>query len=446
MKKKWIFLTLGLAFVLAACDMPTNPSGGKQPETPAKTYRIEGTQAPVVLVLGEEEYSTAVPTLKAYENDAETAISYTVSDPAVVEWQSGKLEAKGAGMTSVTATAGDQTYAFEVNVLEKKETVTITDETAVKRFGRTLSPNDGVLRLTNTASGFEVNFIGTSLSVNVGLFNSCTKGSLKVIVDGTPASEITFPNDNTTFQLAEGLENGLHTVQVRKMTEQGYLQVDASDLVTDGTFLSAKGSKALKFEFFGDSITSGYGNLGSGTGYQVNEDGTKTYASMLAEAFDAEYSVISYAGVPACLDSPNATFNMLDMYDKVDASCGVAYDFASYDADLVVINLGTNDSNDTAKTADRMAEGYATLLRGIRAKRPDAVILCVYGMMGVDVVIEDGIIGAIDMLTGYEGMKDIFFLELDPDTSGGDGHPVVDKGHKAAAELIGSYLIGRDLV
>lgn len=434
-------LTAGFLLVAAACGTQEGGTG----ESSAPVVRIEGGGKSVTLVLGEEEYSSEESPLKAYAGESPIEIEYSSSDESVVRAENGIFRATGKGCAEVTAKAGGLTERIRVEVLERAEDPSVTDQSCVRRFGRTYEEN-GRLRFTNTAGGFEVSFIGTSLTAGLSAFGGSEKGALKVFVDGVETSRVSFPVYASSFTLAEGLEEGIHTVAVRKMTEQGYFKTELSDLTSDGCFLTARAEKDLKFEFYGDSITSGYGNLGNGSGYQVDEDGTQTYASMLAETFDAEYSVVSYAGVPACLRSPNATFTMLDIYDKVDASCGLAYDFSGYDADVVFVNLGTNDANNEEKTPEAMCEGYAELLRGIRSKRPDALVLCVYGMMGIDPVIEQGIARAVELLTGTEGQSDIYYLSLESDTSGRDGHPVAGLGHKNAAETIADYLRGRELL
>ena len=57
------------------------------------------------------------------------------------------------------------------------------------------------------------------------------------------------------------------------------------------------------------------------------------------------------------------------------------WDFHRYQADVVVINLGTNDTSHGVVSADFLA-GYSDLLRTVRARYPHAAILAMRTFIG----------------------------------------------------------------
>ncbi len=408
--------------------------------------RLEEGETSITVIVGAEGYNDVLPLWKAYEGDMEIPVSYTSANEAIAKVQDGKIVGVSRGETEVTVSAGKENRKISVMVFEKINNLDFANKTHVRHFGRNYV-TDGKMRIANTASGFEVNFVGTQLKATMNRYDVTQghdyDGTFKVFVDGEFSKYIHSSSlVGTPISLAEGLPQGKHTVSFRKMTEQGYMRTEMSALTTDGFFFSANKEKDLKFEFYGDSITSGYGNLGLNSGYKVDEDGLNTYATMLADYFDAEASVISWCGVPACLDTSGSTFKITDMYDKVDYIDKAPYDFSSEEVDLIVISLGTNDANDSNRTVERMRDGYANVLRLMREKRPNVPIVCIYGMMGRDPIIEEGIKEAVALVAE----ENIYYLPVETDMSGRDRHPVIDIGHKAVADKLRYYIVGRELV
>lgn len=412
-------------------------------QTPQMTW-----EAPekIVLVADHATYDSITCDWKVYADrkDVTDEATYTVENTSIATFENGVATAVDGGKTILSISYQNETKAVPLYVLEEQEAYDFSNKASVRLFGRTYMEGS-TLYIPNVASGFEVNFIGTSLTADLTTYASTHTGSVKVYVDGEFTQYINYPNNSKKTELCKGLEMGVHTVKVLKMTEQGWLQVKLSNLDTDGTALTAFPAADLRFEFYGDSITSGFGNLGDGTEFKECEDGTQTYATMLGEYFGADCDIISYAGAPACLPLDNSQIIMNQFFDKIDATSNKPYDFEANPVDLIVLNLGTNDSNSSKKNPYNMAEGYAALLRSIRAKRPDVPILCVYGMMGIDSDIDTGIANAVNDVM-YEGESDIFYLVLFADNSGYKGHPTVENGHTVAFDRIRNFIQDTNLI
>jgi lysophospholipase L1-like esterase len=91
-----------------------------------------------------------------------------------------------------------------------------------------------------------------------------------------------------------------------------------------------------------------------------------------------------------------------------------------------VINLGTNDINyiatDTETHGKEFTNGYKSFLQTVRAKRPDAAIICTVGTMGGDDVYK--LIEAAIAELGDENITSFFSPSQSAmDDMGTDGHP-----------------------
>lgn len=444
---RWCALLCCTAMMIASSGcMDVNPAPTQPSEQTVPAEMVWEVPDELVLVAGDATYGSMSCNWKIYANqtDVSDQVSYSVENTEVATFENSVATAIDGGKTFINISYQGATKKIPVYVLEAQERYDLSDRSSVRTYGRTYM--DGkALCIPNVASGFEVNFIGTSLQANLSAIAPTLTGTVKVYVDGEFTQYLNYPTNYERVDLCKDLENGLHTVKVLKMTEQGYLRIQLNNLKTDGTALTAFPAADLRFEFYGDSITSGFGNLGITSQFKECEDGTQTYATMLGEYFGADCDMISYAGVPACLPVDHSHLLMGQFFDKIDAVSNLDYDFEANPVDLVVINLGTNDAGSAEKTVNHMAEGYANLLRSIRAKRPGVPILCVYGMMGVDGDIDRGINRAIDDVLS-EGETDIYYIWVFSDNSGYKGHPTVAGGHTNAFEEIKNYILDRDLL
>lgn len=347
-----------------------------------------------------------------------------------------------------------------------KEQENITD--FLRLHGRTFVEGKQ-LKLFWTYSGFSVNIVGTGMTAELTTTNTDPNaiGSLCVYVDGAmqPANTVVV-SKNGKYTLVEGLTNGEHTIEVRKKNEAiygGSATLGFKSLaVTDGEFVrNAPEAKELKIAFVGDSITSGFGNMvtdGSGERFTTpTQDGTMTYATLTARALDADIEVISRSGIAFCRGTSTHQ-SFYDYYTQTAALPGnvlssAVWDFDANGADIIVINLGTNDSgaklNGTAVTNDYMTSEAVAFIELVRENNPDAFIVWTYGLMG------DGRRAALEAAVKQvndAGDSDVYYIPLTPQNTGKNGvgvhtHPTV-QSHILAAEQLSAgiaSLIGADV-
>ena len=184
-----------------------------------------------------------------------------------------------------------------------------------------------------------------------------------------------------TVSLGTGLASGTHTVTLmaRSMDENQSrwtppLTSSTTFLgftVTGGAVQSSARPVRPKIEFLGDSITEGVNVWQSHNGQTRKgwkDDGRIAYASQTAQMLGAEWRQVGFGylgilktgngGVPKANDS----FNWI--YKDVPRD--------NWQADMVVINEGTNDSGAAAAT---FGAGYAQYLTTIRIAYPNAKLL-----------------------------------------------------------------------
>ena len=77
---------------------------------------------------------------------------------------------------------------------------------------------------------------------------------------------------------------------------------------------------------------------------------------------------------------------MPQRYTKINPFMGdLEWNFDECENNFIVINLGTNDRDFALSfEADIYSEKYAKFLKIVRDKNPNAIIICIYGMMGRD--------------------------------------------------------------
>ena len=126
---------------------------------------------------------------------------------------------------------------------------------------------------------------------------------------------------------------------------------------------------------------------------------------------------------------------MLETYEDTCYQCGhkQKWDFERK-ADVVVINLGTNDRTMVAAGKTTLAEiqnGFTSFCLLVREKYPAAKIIWAYGMM--DQSAEPQIKAALTAAGGEAA--GFYYVSLISDGSGGNGHPSAN-AHEANAEIL----------
>ena len=347
---------------------------------------------------------------------------------------------------SETGTAQTAASSGEVTTAPRKETIMKTYRITenldhIKVIGRSSNLADGIT-CDWTASGisFNLDCVGdvviTVSSQSISFFT--------VIVDGVrQENRVQVMGADAKITIAKDLEGGLHSFSFLKQTENANSMCVLSSIGFDGEFAQKPQDKALYLEFYGDSITCGYGNLvtaankpadDSTSGTALWQDGTQTYAFRVAEALDADWSMVSVSGIP--LSKGYTQFTMGEIMEKTNYRRGdTAYSFARK-PDLVVINLGTNDQQCGADMEDVKLKAE-TMIQTLRARYgADQKILFVTCMMNQNCRTQ--LLEVIQKCGGEEG--GIYEMQsFESNRLGGNGHPNMT-AHIDVAEELETYI------
>src|SRR6185436_5836381 len=162
----------------------------------------------------------------------------------------------------------------------------------------------------------------------------------QVVIDGEVKKVLTTSQKKDAYQLAEGLTDGVHTVALHRRTEAKVGDaVFYSFEVVGGAMLPAPAAPERRIEIIGDSISNGYGNEGPNAtcGY-VNSQQNEylAYGALTARSLDADHVTIAWSG--------KTIYEMFEYFPRtLPNQPETAWDYASYQPQAVIINLGTNN-------------------------------------------------------------------------------------------------------
>jgi len=102
---------------------------------------------------------------------------------------------------------------------------------------------------------------------------------------------------------------------------------------------------ARTIEFYGDSLSCGYGNEGIGSAYSSRySNNYAAYPAITSRILHADYRAIAFSGEGVFRKYTGDTSTSLPkMHDRTFYHSDDSWDFSKWTPDAVVINLGTND-------------------------------------------------------------------------------------------------------
>lgn len=290
-----------------------------------------------------------------------------------------------------------------VSTGEFKETSFSATEENVKYTGRNyydgstawLVQSGSAVEFTVNAKSAEVTITGDSSINNDEKY----RPRYAVIVDGEIILDDIMSEKSKTIELFNGENSRTAEVKIIHLSEANNGTVGVSEIKTVSEspvpVIPAK-KKDLTIEFIGDSITCAYGVEGQ-SAYEnfttKTENFMKSYAYLTAQKLNADYSAVSYSGHGIISGYSNDgkinTNSLVPPYYKNYGSFkeyAKPFDFTEKPNDVIVINLGTNDSSYIDKDFDgrkqEFIDGYVDFLETVRECNPDAYIICTLGIMG----------------------------------------------------------------
>lgn len=371
-------------------------------------------------------------------------------------------ESTTADTTEATTTTEETTEMTTENPIEATYRKYSATDKFVKLIGRTYLDDDDVLWIPQSAGGIEFLANGSDLRITLEGDNSASEFSdsavrYAIYINGERVADKMMKSSDLTLGIK--LPEGENTVRFVKLSESanGIIGIKQISILSTED-IKPTPENTLKIEFIGDSITCGYGVDDENRDHNFStstEDGTKTYAYKAAQILGADYSMVCYSGhgiISAYTGS--GEINESGLVPKIYTQVGktwdhsfkvnmneLKWDFDGFDADIVVINLGTNDNSYVKGDEDKakaFADAYTEFIKLVRKNNPDAHIVCSLGIMGAD--LYGSIESAAEAYTNETGDNNISCLKFGSIRSdeghAADWHPTEATQTRCADELI----------
>jgi lysophospholipase L1-like esterase len=319
-----------------------------------------------------------------------------------------------------------------------------------------IQPDDSHIRYTGrftedyrfswTGSQIAIKFTGSAISAEMKVVKNKPVG-MTAVIDGKPQLLVVKPGQ-TIYPLAEGLDptKKHHVILFRRSEAHfGVVQFGGFNLPDGGT-VERPADVSRKMLVIGDSITCGYGNeaktVDEGNTLE-NENGYMSYAPITARHFQADLTMLCWSGRGLYRNrskSNDTSGTLPKLFDSILPDQDPAiWDHTQYVPDVVVINLGTNDSAtlNGAKpelTKEQYVSAYIDFITRIRAVAPQSEIFVTIGPMNHLPAIEEWLQAVADH---FENVYPLVFSRMKGEADrGGHWHPSVVKDQSMAAELI----------
>lgn len=210
----------------------------------------------------------------------------------------------------------------------------------------------------------------------------------QITIDQQAPLQVIAREDSEVLFEQSKLSKGPHRLEVYKQTESmaGTAQFLGLELSPGARLLAPEPLPSRHIEFFGDSISTGYGNEGADSSCHYSpqtQNHWLSYPALTARALEAEGVTVAWSGrgvIRNHADSPKGAPVLPQLFDRtVPEAPEARWDFSRWTPEAVVVNLGTNDfaSGDPGEAA--FLAGTEAFLAELREKYPRAFLLVCLG-------------------------------------------------------------------
>ena len=269
-----------------------------------------------------------------------------------------------------------------------------------------------------------------------------------VYIDGERVETRFCANGSTSLTIVTLEGNFFHNIRVVRQNEVAWSQSMLIALRVTGYLLEAPKDRELYFEFYGDSLTSAFGNIGSPSDPAPHDvpkyqDATKSYAFLVTEAMNADCSILAMSGVGIATGHYEKHFlHYFSQYCHQRSTEPFEFEGARV-PDIAVVRLGANDFA-VGCTREQYVSRAKELVDYIRSGYKKSVpIIWLHGSRGGD------FINWLQELSDYYGGENGGFYLLGGSRNRfGDGagrHPNV-AWHEANAESLLNLIKEKNIV
>jgi lysophospholipase L1-like esterase len=254
----------------------------------------------------------------------------------------------------------------------------------VARMGRTVAVDDGTVRFGYPGVTLLLAVDGTRLAVDAA---GSDRSLVDVIVDGKPAGTLRLAPQVKRYDVFKDAAPGPHKVELVHRSETWLGVASIARFTADGTFLAAPPLPQRRILVLGDSVTCG-ADMERGAGDKDTPDWwnpRQSYGMLAARALDAQVQLVCHGGRGLVRSWNDRTdeFQLPAFYDLAiaDAAHPVRWQQRDYDADLIVVAIGTNDFAPGIPERTAYVDAYTAFLRRLLRDHPHARIALTEGAM-----------------------------------------------------------------
>jgi hypothetical protein len=334
----------------------------------------------------------------------------------------------------VTAENGQiATYRVYVNYPSFK-----ADNSNFQYVGRIDFTNPKLPRYWMSGVYIMAKFSGTYCDI---IINDPYQNYIQIVVDGGEAQRLQNSAGISTIKTVTGLVDGEHTLLICKTTETGKGYMEFLGLRCD-ELLTPDPLPTLKMEFIGNSITCGAGSdqtirpCGVGA-YEDQHNIYDSYGPLVARSIGAQWHISSYSGIGLINSCCGISFDMTDVYQKINlAPSGADYDVSQYVPDVITVCLGQNDG---VMDSAVFCSDYVSFIETLRGYYPDAQIVLLTSPMADPTLLafmKSCLTGIVDYMNTNGDSKVYKFYYSQVYDNGCNYHPSIQEHQLMANELI----------
>ncbi|MCQ2506316.1 MAG: GDSL-type esterase/lipase family protein [Lachnospiraceae bacterium] len=307
---------------------------------------------------------------------------------------------------------------------------------------------DGTLYLSFSAAYVE--FVTASSKVYASIRTDLSghptdEGNIGIFINGEYVKRIALDEPNKEYLIYESDKNEKVTIRIMRLSETKFGKVAIDKIICDKEIALTE-YRERRIEFIGNSITCGYGVEAENELCHfttATENPIYAFAYLTAEKLDADLNLISWSGngilthyIPEDINEKDDSYPLMHTVYEMQDVAGEEFigleketknDFNSFNPQIVVINIGTNDDSYVRNYEDRLQEftdGFYKFLSMVASHRPNSKLVVTYGVMSRNVMSAEKKV--VEMLKA-EGV-DIHFVEIEvqkgaEDGMGADYHP-----------------------
>ncbi len=310
--------------------------------------------------------------------------------------------------------------------------------------GRRDDAKAGEVRLSYSGARVRIAFEGSALGLRM---DSTKPNWMNIYIDGKRTDKIKVEGNGSSYEVATGLAEGVHTAEIVKATEGnvGAVVFKGFALPEGGKVVSWPAKQTRKIEFIGDSITCGYGIEAESAQIHFSpetENFCDTYAWRAASALDADYLVVARSGIGMVRNyngppegNPD---NMPTIYHRtILEEPALSWDPARFAPDVVCTNLGTNDFSTSGVNEETYSAAYVAFVKMLLGRYPAARVVLLIGPMQNSQHVKD-ILAQVAETVNKEQPGKVLFFELSKQGANGfgaDSHPSQAQAKINGAEL-----------